>query len=180
MHERNRDRSFANSRSNTLYIAAAHISDSKNARQCCLQQVWPAAGGPVSVVQFPRRQTGTSLYETFAVEHDAAAQPVCSRVGSRHDKHVSNALRFGFIGLIVSPGDPFQVVVAFKIDKLSMGEKGDVGGLFDTTDQVFRHRFRQPRGSDEDVNAVCALGEEYSRLSCGISAADHDYVLATA
>ncbi len=55
MHERNRDRSFANSRGNTLYIAAAHISDSKNARHCCFQQVWPAAEGPVRVMQFLRR-----------------------------------------------------------------------------------------------------------------------------
>ena len=120
------------------------------------------------VVQFLRRQIGTGLDEAFAVEHDAAAQPVCIRVGSGHDKYVSNALIFGFIGLIVSPRDSFQVVVAFEIDKLCMCEQGDVGGLFDTTDQVFRHRFRQPGASDEDVNVVCALGEKYSRLSCGI------------
>src|ERR1700732_5314412 len=73
MYERNRDRSFANSRGNTLYIAAVHISDSKNPRQCCFQQVWPAAEGPVRVVQFLRRQIGTGLDEAFAVEHDAAA-----------------------------------------------------------------------------------------------------------
>ena len=73
MHERNRDRSFANSRGNTLYIAAARISDSKNPRQCCFQQVWPTAEGPVRVVQFLRRQIGTGLDEGFAVEHDAAA-----------------------------------------------------------------------------------------------------------
>jgi len=66
------------------------------------------------------------LDETFAVEHNAAAQPICIRVSSGHDKHVSNALIFGFIGLIVSPGDSFQVVVAFEFDKLCMGEKGDM------------------------------------------------------
>src|SRR5579864_349269 len=98
MHERNRDRSFANSRGNTLYVAATYISDSKNTRQCCLQQVWPADERPARVVQFLDGQIGTGLDEAFAVEHDAAAQPVCSRVGSRHDKYVRNALRFGLIG----------------------------------------------------------------------------------
>src|SRR5579863_1541051 len=180
MHERNRDRSFANSRGDTLYIAAAHISDSKNARQCCFQQVWPAAEKPVRVVQFLRAQIGAGLDEAFAIEHDAAAEPVCIRVRSSHDKYVSNALVLGFAGLIVSPRDSFQVAVAFEIDKLCMCEQGDIGGLFDTTDQVFRHRFRQAGVSDEHVNVVCALGEKYSRLSSGISAADHDYVFAAA
>src|SRR5690348_428963 len=180
MYERNRDRSFAYGRSNTLYIAAAHVSGGKNARQCCLQQVWPAAERPVRVVQFLRRQIGTGLDEAFAIEHDAAAEPLCIRVGSSHDKYVSNALVLGFTGLIVSPRDSFQVAVAFEIGNLCMCEQGDIGGLFDTTDQIFRHRFRQARASDEHVNVVCALSEKYSRLSCGISAADHDYVFATA
>ena len=92
MHERNRDRCFFNSRGNTLYIAAVHISDSKNPRQCCFQQVWPAAERPVRVAQFLRRQIGTGLDEAFAVEHDAAAQSVCIRVGSGHDKHVKHSL----------------------------------------------------------------------------------------
>src|SRR5579862_313554 len=120
MHERNRDRSFTNSRGNTLYIAAANISHSKNARQRRLQQVWPAAEGPICIMQFVRGQIATGLDETFAVEYDAAAQPVCIRVGSGHDKNVSNGLILCFIGLIVSPGDSFYVVFAFEIGKLRM------------------------------------------------------------
>src|SRR5579862_9031534 len=107
MYERNRDRSFAYSRGNTLYVAAPHISGSKNARQCCLQQVWPTAERPVRVEQFVGRQIGTSLDEAFAIQQDATAEPVCIRVGSGHDKHVSNGLMLGLIGLIVSQCDLF-------------------------------------------------------------------------
>src|SRR5579862_5240636 len=108
MYERNRDRSFAYGRGDTLYIAAAHISSGKNARQCCLQQVWSAAERPVRVLQFLRRQIGAGLDEAFAIEQDAAAEPVCIWVGSSHDKYVGYALILGFTGLIVSPGDSFQ------------------------------------------------------------------------
>src|SRR5579864_4325903 len=72
MYERNRDRSFAYGRGNTLYIAAAHISGSKNSRQCCLQQAGPAAERPVRVVQFLRRQIGAGLDEAFAIERNSS------------------------------------------------------------------------------------------------------------
>ena len=117
MYEGNRDRSFSDSRGDTLHITAAHVSGSKNTRKRCFQQVWSAAERPVRVVQILRRQIGAGLDEAFAIERDAAAEPICIRVRSGHNEHVPNALVLGFTGLVVSPRDSFQVVTAFEINR---------------------------------------------------------------
>jgi hypothetical protein len=180
VNERDRDRPFAHSRGDTLHIPTAHVSRSKNTWQRCFEEVWPAAERPVRVDQIFRRQIGTGFDEAFVVERDAVVEPICIRVGSSHDEYVRNALVLGFACLIVPPRHSFQVVAALNINKLCMCEQRDVGCFFDPADQVFRHRVSQARAPDNEINALRALGEKYSGLSCGISTADHTYVFATA
>src|SRR5438128_7017190 len=61
------------------------------------------------------------------------------------------------------------MVDAFKADNFRVCQQADVRGLFDSTNEVFRHCVSKARTSDEYVHVLCALGQKYSSLARGIS-----------
>ena len=123
---------------------------------------------------------GTCLNETFVVEYDATAEPTGVGIRSCHYEHVGDILLLDFAGLSVPPSNPFEMVDAFKADNFRVCQQADVRGLFDSTNEVFRHCVSKARTSDEYVHVLCALGQKYSSLARGISTADHNDFFAAA
>lgn len=126
------------------------------------------------LAQILRGQVGTGLDEACAIERDAPSEPGGVGIRSGHDEHMRNVLAPGFTRLIIPPRDSFQVVASIEISHLRVGQQSDVRRFFDSTGKVLRHGVNQAGAPDEDINVLRALAQKHSRLSCRISAADHD------
>src|SRR5262249_3591466 len=88
--------------------------------------------------------------------------------------NVSNVLLLGFAGFAIPPRDPLEMVDAFEADNFRVCQQADVRRLFNATNEIFRHCVSEARTPDEQVDALCALGQKNSGLACGISTANHD------
>src|SRR4030095_3259938 len=103
MDKRDRDRTLAHCRSDTLDIATPDIADGKHSGRGRVGEMSTPGGGPRRGAQIVLRQIRSRLDETFGIECDAASEPVCARNGTRHDENVSDVMGLDASGLIVEP-----------------------------------------------------------------------------
>src|SRR5947209_17868782 len=93
---------------------------------------------------------------------------------------MSNILLLGLSSLSIPYRDSFEMINAIEADKFGMYQYGDVRGLFNAPNQVFRHCVNDARASDDYVHVLCALSQKNSNLPRCISTADyHDVFDAT-
>ena len=73
------------------------------------------------------------------VEHDAPVEPSGVGVRSCHYEHMSDILLLGLSSLSIPHRESFEMINAIETDKFGVYQYGDVRGLFNVPNQVFRH-----------------------------------------
>ena len=135
----NGDCTFADGRSDSLYVPRPNIAHGEYARKTRFQHLRTAGqrpGGLVSgTVEIASREN-----ESFGVERDTTLQPFGSRRCAGHDENVSNGDCGDFAGLVIAPCDVLELRIAFERDDFGAVMNFDVGILLNALDEIAGHR----------------------------------------
>ena len=107
------------------------------------QQMRRAGKRPMRRGEILLCQVGPRLYESELIEYDTAIEPVRARCGAGHDEHVSDVAAIRCTTQVVAPAHALEMIFAVECRDLGVRSQCDHGTLFDTPDQISRHRIRE-------------------------------------
>src|SRR5438552_1353070 len=111
MNERDRNRSFADSRGDSLDAARADVADGEDAGPARFEQQRRARERPAGGHEIVVRQIRTGLDETALVERETAIEPTGVRRGARHHEDVPDLMLLFVAGLRVAPPHGLELTV---------------------------------------------------------------------
>src|SRR6267143_2433372 len=118
-------------------------------------------------------QRCSSLDESFVIERQATGEPLRARLRPGHSEDVPDLFFLHRSASTRTPGDLFEMSVAFQTYDLRPWVQLDLWMCFDPAYQVARHGFCETVATNEHVHALRGLREEHGRLARGVGAA-HD------
>ena len=112
MNKSDRNGSFTNRGGDAFDVTAAHVSNRKDARPVCLEQIRRPRQRPFGRTQVIGRQVRTSLDESAPIECDATIEP--GRVGyrARHHEYMSDVASLNDARTMVAPLDAIEMLLS--------------------------------------------------------------------
>ena len=99
MDELDRDRSFANSRCNSLHRSVAHIPDCKDTGNVGFEQEGIALERPTFGMLSVTNQIGTGQQKTALITLHEVSEPVGARQRSNKNENCTRRYTFHFVGV---------------------------------------------------------------------------------
>src|SRR5438309_4629790 len=113
MHERNRNRSFANGRRDALDVTAPDVAGSEYAAQARFEQMRRPRERPASRREVVAGDVASRLHEALRVERHASSEPRGVRDGAGHQEDVPDVVPFDG-ALRVPPLDGLEMAIAVE------------------------------------------------------------------
>jgi hypothetical protein len=141
----NSDCTFADGRSDSLYVPRPNITHGEYPRKTRFQHLRTAGQRPGRLVS-GTVEIASRENESFGVERDTTLQPFGSRRCAGHDENVSNGDCGDFAGLVIATCDVLEVRIAFERDDFGAVMNFDVGILQLTPDTRKPFSVTRPAG----------------------------------
>src|SRR5215813_14240915 len=122
MHKMNGDRSLANRRSHTFYVARANVADRKHSGKAGFEHLRYACQRPRDGRNYARRsiEVAPGDNETLVVHRDAARQPLSPWRRAGHDEDTANVVGRSLPSRFIQPGHALELTVAIQANDLSL------------------------------------------------------------
>src|SRR3954469_22475036 len=146
MHEPDRHRALADSRSNPLDRARVDVADGEDPGAARLEEEGPVRS---EAVEAPLLDVAAGEHEAVLVHPDEAAQPVrVRRCADEDEERLRGNLRL-LARAWVFEHESLEPVLALEAGDLRVGAHGYLRAAVDLVDEVARHRLGEIAAADE-------------------------------
>jgi hypothetical protein len=133
----NSDCTFADGRSDSLYVPRPNIAHGEYPRKTRFQHLRTAGQRPGGLVN-GTVEIASRENESFGVERNTTLQPFGSRRCAGHDENVSNGDCGDFAGLVIAPCDVLEMRIAFERGDFRPVMNFDVGILLNALESYMQ------------------------------------------
>src|SRR5580698_799515 len=180
MDELNRNRSFADSRSHSLYGTMPNVAYGEETGNIGLEQEGIPVERPPLGALAVSNEVRPSQQKTAVISLYQTSQPIGSRQGANEDEHGTRWHALQLACVRTKHGNLFQMSFPMRFGQGRMGPHCDVGHFFDLVDQILRHSAGKRISANQDHNAVGVSREVHCSLARRIRASYNVNSLALA